>query len=94
MTIAHLRTYTINNGMMDSWLKLFDETLIDVMAGIRDEGRDRLGERRRIAVHLDPLLRRNRRRTGRERGRILWFRVVGRQHAARAWTSGAPRHQN
>ena len=33
MTVAHLRTYTINKGMMDSWLKLFDEALIDVMDG-------------------------------------------------------------
>ena len=39
MTIAHLRTYTINQGMLDSWLKTFPK-LIPVMeeAGIKVEG--------------------------------------------------------
>ena len=34
--IAHLRTYTINKGMMDSWLKLFKDELVSHMkeAGI------------------------------------------------------------
>ena len=34
--IAHLRTYTINKGMMDSWLKLFEDELVPRMkeAGI------------------------------------------------------------
>jgi len=38
MTIAHLRTYTINKGMLDSWLELFP-TLVPVMekAGIKVE---------------------------------------------------------
>ncbi|HCI86455.1 MAG: hypothetical protein CL731_02390 [Chloroflexi bacterium] len=38
MTVAHLRTYTINKGMMDSWLETF-ETLIPWMkeAGIKVE---------------------------------------------------------
>jgi len=38
MTIAHLRIYTINKGMMDSWLQKFQE-LIPVMAehGIKVE---------------------------------------------------------
>jgi hypothetical protein len=38
MTVAHLRTYTINKGMMDSWLETF-ETLIPNMAdaGIKVE---------------------------------------------------------
>ncbi|NQW17701.1 MAG: NIPSNAP family protein [Chloroflexi bacterium] len=31
MTIAHLRTYTINKGMMDSWLSSFDK-LIPLMS--------------------------------------------------------------
>jgi hypothetical protein len=31
MTVAHLRTYTINKGMMDGWLATFEE-LIPVMA--------------------------------------------------------------
>jgi len=26
--IAHLRTYTINKGMMDAWLKLFSDELV------------------------------------------------------------------
>ncbi len=30
--IAHLRTYTINKGMMDLWLELFDSTLVPLMA--------------------------------------------------------------
>jgi len=30
MTVAHLRTYTINKGMMDDWLALFPK-LIPVM---------------------------------------------------------------
>jgi len=46
MTIAHLRTYTINKGMMDSWLSTFGR-LIPVMtehgikvesAWVNDEG--------------------------------------------------------
>ena len=38
MTVAHLRTYTINKGMMDDWLTLFPK-LIPVMedAGIKVE---------------------------------------------------------
>lgn len=38
MTIAHLRTYTINKGMMDSWLSTFDK-LIPLMSehGIKVE---------------------------------------------------------
>jgi DNA mismatch repair protein MutH len=38
MTIAHLRTYTINQGMLDSWLETFPK-LIPVMeeAGIKVE---------------------------------------------------------
>ena len=38
MTVAHLRTYTINKGMMDNWLALFPK-LIPVMedAGIKVE---------------------------------------------------------
>ena len=38
MTIAHLRTYTINKGMLDSWLEAFPK-LIPVMAeaGIKVE---------------------------------------------------------
>ena len=38
MAIAHLRTYTINKGMMDDWLELFP-TLIEPMkeAGISVE---------------------------------------------------------
>ena len=38
MTVAHLRTYTINKGMMDAWLALFPK-LIPVMedAGIKVE---------------------------------------------------------
>lgn len=31
MTVAHLRTYTINKGQMDSWLELFP-TLVPLMA--------------------------------------------------------------
>ncbi len=31
MTVAHLRTYTINKGQMDSWLKLFNEKLIPLL---------------------------------------------------------------
>ena len=39
MTIAHLRTYTINKGQMDDWLKLFHEKLVPLMAehGIKVE---------------------------------------------------------
>lgn len=39
MTIAHLRTYTINKGQMDSWLELFKNTLLPLMAehGIKAE---------------------------------------------------------
>ncbi len=38
MTIAHLRTYTINKGMLESWLELFP-TLVPLMeeAGITVE---------------------------------------------------------
>ncbi len=38
MTVAHLRTYTINKGMMDGWLKLFPQ-LVPLMeeAGIKVE---------------------------------------------------------
>lgn len=38
MAVAHLRTYTINKGMMDDWLALFPK-LIPVMedAGIKVE---------------------------------------------------------
>ncbi len=32
MTIAHLRTYTMNQGMMPAWLKLFNTTLVPLMA--------------------------------------------------------------
>ena len=28
MTVAHLRTYTINKGMLDSWLKLFRDEIV------------------------------------------------------------------
>jgi hypothetical protein len=31
MTVAHLRTYTINAGQMDSWLTLFNEQLIPLL---------------------------------------------------------------
>lgn len=31
MTVAHLRTYTINAGQMDSWLALFNEQLIPLL---------------------------------------------------------------
>lgn len=39
MTVAHLRTYTINQGQMESWLKIFDETVIPLLdeAGIKVE---------------------------------------------------------
>ncbi|HIK89945.1 MAG TPA: hypothetical protein EYG09_09900 [Dehalococcoidia bacterium] len=39
MTIAHLRTYTINKGMLDSWLETFQKKLIPAMAeaGIKVE---------------------------------------------------------
>ena len=38
MAVAHLRTYTINKGMMDDWLELFPQ-LVPVMedAGIKVE---------------------------------------------------------
>ena len=38
MTVAHLRTYTINKGQLDSWLELFP-TLVPLMeeAGIKVE---------------------------------------------------------
>ena len=32
MAIAHLRTYTINKGQMDSWLQLFRERLTPLLA--------------------------------------------------------------
>ena len=32
MAIAHLRTYTINKGQMDSWLELFRERLTPLLA--------------------------------------------------------------
>ncbi len=40
MTVAHLRTYTINKGQMDSWLKLFNGKLIPLLNehGIKVEG--------------------------------------------------------
>ncbi len=31
MSVAHLRTYTINTGQMDSWLKLFNEQLLPLL---------------------------------------------------------------
>ena len=31
MKIAHLRTYTINSGQMDSWINVFEDTLIPLM---------------------------------------------------------------
>ncbi len=39
MTIAHLRTYTIKEGQMDSWLGLWQNTLVPLMAkhGIKAE---------------------------------------------------------
>lgn len=41
MPVAHLRTYTINKGQMDSWLKLFDERLVPLLTehGIKVEGK-------------------------------------------------------
>lgn len=40
MTLAHLRTYTIKDGQMDSWLGLFKEKLIPLLEehGIKVEG--------------------------------------------------------
>lgn len=40
MTVAHHRTYTINKGQMDSWLKLFDEKVVPLLDehGIKVEG--------------------------------------------------------
>ena len=40
MPIAHLRTYTVNKGQMESWLKLFDERLVPLLRehDIRVEG--------------------------------------------------------
>ncbi|MDA0232513.1 MAG: NIPSNAP family protein [Chloroflexi bacterium] len=40
MTVAHLRTYTINKGHMDAWLKLFDEKLVPLLDehGIKVDG--------------------------------------------------------
>ena len=37
--IAHLRTYTINKGMMDGWLELFHEKIVPLLdeAGIKVE---------------------------------------------------------
>ena len=32
MTIAHLRTYTINAGMMDDWLELFHDKIVPLSA--------------------------------------------------------------
>ncbi len=39
MQYAHLRIYTINKGMMDAWLELFERELISKMAaaGIKVE---------------------------------------------------------
>ncbi len=36
---AHLRIYTVNKGMMDNWLKLFNEKLIPLLnqSGIKVE---------------------------------------------------------
>lgn len=31
MTVAHLRTYTINKGQMDDWLKLFSDKLVPLL---------------------------------------------------------------
>jgi hypothetical protein len=31
MTVARLRTYTINKGQMDEWLKLFDDKIISLL---------------------------------------------------------------
>lgn len=40
MTFAHLRTYTIKDGEMDSWLVLFKEKLVPLLNehGIKVEG--------------------------------------------------------
>ena len=40
MSVAHLRTYTINVGQMDSWLTLFHEHLVPLLKehDIRVEG--------------------------------------------------------
>jgi len=40
MAVAHLRTYTINKGQMDSWLQLFNEQLRPLLRehGIQVEG--------------------------------------------------------
>ena len=32
MTVAHLRTYTINKGMLDSWLELFHDKIVPLSA--------------------------------------------------------------
>ncbi len=39
MTVAHLRTYTINKGMLESWLKLFHDEIVprSTEAGIKIE---------------------------------------------------------
>lgn len=39
MTVAHLRTYTINQGMMDDWLELFHDKIVPLSAeaGIKVE---------------------------------------------------------
>ena len=39
MTVAHLRTYTINKGMLDGWLKLFHDEIVprSIEAGIKIE---------------------------------------------------------
>ena len=31
MSVAHLRTYTINVGQMDSWLELFNDQLVPLL---------------------------------------------------------------
>ena len=31
MSVAHLRTYTINAGQMDSWLELFNDQLVPLL---------------------------------------------------------------
>ncbi len=40
MTVAHLRTYTINKGQMDAWLKLFNDKVVPLLAehGIAVDG--------------------------------------------------------
>ncbi len=80
--IAQLRTYTINKGMMDDWLKVFREDIVPLCRSMGIGRRVGVGERRGDAVHVDTHVR-GRRGHRAQGSRHVRQRVVGRERHLR-----------